>query len=123
MKFLHLIFQIFDVFSKARGIKQNEDTRKKSVIFGITSIVYLILAVACAFGGAFLFTVTDNLLVIFIIIVAVSLLIFSVIFLLGALLRLIAQFMINRNAMSWIALAVFIAAIAGTAFVIAHFLG
>ena len=123
MRLFKFIGDIFNVFSKARDIRQNEDTRKKSVVLGLTSIIYSLISVALVFGGAFLFTLTDNLLAIFIIIIAIILLVGAVVTFLGALLRVIAQFTVNRNAMSWIALIIFIAAIVASVLIVMNFLG
>ena len=124
MKLIHLIGDIFNVAAKASEIRRDEVKRPKSVIFGITSIIYSLLAVAFAIGGAFVFSIsTDSLLAIFLIVIGAVLMVGAVVTLIGALVRVIAQLRINRRAIGWIALIVLIAAVAGSVVGIAYIFG
>lgn len=115
MKFFRLIGDIFNVSSAANGIKNDGEKRSKSVRFAVSSIVYSLIAVASAVGGALLMTAADeSLLFIFLIIIGVVLLAGALTLLIGALVRVIAQLGINRRPLGWVALAVFLLAAAGS---------
>lgn len=120
----NLIYDFFNVISEAHSIKQDEIKRKKSVRFAVISIIFSLMMIACAAGGAFIFTISDSsLLVIFLIVIAVGLLGGAVMCFLGALLRAIAQLIINRKAISWIALVVLIISVAVSAVIVIKLLG
>lgn len=123
MKFFKFIANIFNVSDKAKKIRENKDTRGKSVRFALLSIAYSVLAFAAAFAGAILIGSEKNLLTILIIIIGVALLLGALTTFIAALVRVIAQFTINRNAMSWIALIIFIVAAASSVFVVLHYVG
>ena len=124
MKRFRLISQIFDVFSTAKQIREDEEVRSRSVKFAVSSIIYSLLMVACAAGGAFLLTLRDSgLLYIFIIVIALTLLSGAGIQFIAALLRVIMQITINRKFMTWVALAVFILSVAATAIAVIYILG
>ena len=70
MHFFKLILEIFNVFSDAKRIRDDEEKRQKSVRFALISIIYSLLMIACAFGGSYLLTADLGfwaLLIIFII--------------------------------------------------------
>lgn len=119
MNNFHLLSEFFNVAFRAKAIKQDEERRRKSVGFAVTAILFSITAVALAAGGAFLWSLIDSgnkdalLLLVFTVAGLAVCIIGAFVMLLGALLRVIAQLSLNRKAIGWIALAVFLAAIAG----------
>ncbi|MDE6585790.1 MAG: hypothetical protein K2K80_03820 [Clostridia bacterium] len=124
MKFFHLIGDIFNVTAKASEIRHDEVKRPKSMVFGVTSIIYSVLSVVLAIGGAALLSVaTDSLLAIFIIVIGAVLMGGAVATFIGALVRVIAQLSINRRAIGWIALIVFLGIIAAIIVGIVYVLG
>ena len=125
MKLLKFILQIFDVFSDAARIRQDEERRQKSVKFAVTAIAYSITLLVMVCLGAFIFSLSDasGLLVIFVLIIGIAFIIGGLLSFIGALLRVIAQFTINRRAMSWIALIVFILSLVASVIVTLYILG
>ena len=127
MKLFKLIGDIFDVSYKAREIRQDAEKRKKSARFAVSSIVFSLLAFLFTLGGAFLVgflsTTEGMILSLFVIIFIAVLFIGAIIYFIGALVRVIAQFTINRSAKSWIALVVFIAAIIASVIALFKFMG
>ena len=124
MNFLRLIFGIFDVFSKAHSIKEDEVARNRSVHFAVTGIVYSLLTVVFALVGSYLITLSEaGLLYIFLLVIGVVLLVGVLVSFIGALMRVIAQLTINRKPMSWIALAVLILSVIACIIIFVKILG
>lgn len=113
MKLIRFLFDIFDVFSKASEIRRDEERRERSVRFAVSSIVYSVIAVAAVLFGLFLMSVREEsgILVIFLIAIAATFFAGGLVTFIGALLRVIAQFTINRKPMTWIALVVLLLAV------------
>ena len=116
----NFIFDLVNVFSEARQIKrQDEESRRKSVRFGILSIIFSIVAVPLSAGAAFLISLMtggNSAAVLLFIFTIAGILVCAggaILMLLNGLIRLIAQLTINRNAAGWIALVVFILSVAG----------
>lgn len=109
------ITSLFDPFVTASRIKQDPDLRQRSVRLGVMSIVYSLLAAAFAVGGLFVCKFAmdggGGLLFIFVLIIGIALMIAALMTYVGGLLRLIAQFSVNRRAVGWIALVVLLAVI------------
>lgn len=101
--------------------QQDEESRNKSVRFGIGAIICSIVAVGLAALAALLlslFTGGDKAAVLLFIFTIGGILLCgggALLLLLNALIRVIAQMSINRNAVSWISLTVFILCVAGCA--------
>lgn len=112
------LYDFFSVSAQASRIKQNEEKRAKSVRFGITSILFSIVAVAFSVGGALLLKLllegNEDALVLFIFTIAGLAVCFggTLSALVGSLMRVIAQLSINRKAIGWVALALLISAVA-----------
>lgn len=100
------LMDVLFVFSKAENIRKDPEKREKSVRFAVECIIVSVFMAVCLAAGGYLLT-TDSLLII----VGILLLVFAASMFILALVRLIAQFTINRHAMTWVALAVFLAAI------------
>lgn len=118
MKIFHFITDIFNVSVKANRIKNDEVLRQKSARFAVTASIYSIVAVVFAVGGALLFSAfssQDGLAVIAAYVFAGVFVLVAAASLVGAIVRLIAQFTINRSVYSWLALILFLAAIAAIA--------
>ena len=119
MKLLELIFNIALIFDKARRIKQDPEARAKSAQLGVSSIIFSVATAVCFIIGALILKVViDTGSIIILILVGL----FGVAFIIGALFSLLhavisfaLQCSINRRPITWIALAVLIIAIAGTA--------
>lgn len=123
MKLIRFIFDIFNVFTKASELRRDEEIRSKTVGFAISSIVYSLIAVGAVLIGALSFSIWEasGILMIFVIVITIALFAGGVVTFIGALLRLIAQFTLNRKPMTWIALVVFILAIIAAVLIISHF--
>ena len=121
----NLIFDFFNVISKAHEIKNDGERREKSVHFGVTGIVFSVFALLFGIGGAFLLSLLSSgdsdavLLLIFTIAGVAVGLGGAVVLFLGALLRVIAQLTINRKPIGWVALALFVACLVAAVVVIA----
>lgn len=105
--------------AKSEKIKSG-DRRDKSGYFAIRSILLSIFSCLAAVAGKILFGHTDSLLGIFIWVVIVGLFLCAVILAVWALINLVFQFGINRNGWSWIALILFIASLAASAFLVIY---
>lgn len=101
------LWDILFVFSKAERIKNDEEKRPKSVRFAVETIILSAFMAAFLCVGGFLMTVDS----VGLFILGILLLICGLSMFILALVRLIAQFTINRHPMTWVALAVFLAAI------------
>lgn len=100
------IWDILFVSTKADEIKRDPERREKSVRFAVESIIMSVFMAVCLGAGGFLLT-SGSLLII----VGILLLIFALSMFVMSLVRLIAQFTINRHAMTWVALAIFLTAV------------
>lgn len=110
MKFFR---EIFFVFTEAASIKADESKRSKSIKFGVSSIVCSIIAVVFAFlFGLLLENLSSDLVVLLQVVLAFSIALCVAGLLIASLVRVIAQLIINRKALSWIALVFFLAAAA-----------
>ena len=125
MKLLRLIGAIFDVFSDAARIRRDEERRERSVKFAVSAIAYSIAQFVIVLLGAFILSFSDQsgLLIIFVFIIGITFIIGGLLSFIGALLRVIAQFTINRRAMSWIALIVFILSLVASVIVTLYIFG
>lgn len=95
------------VFSKAERIRKDPEKREKSVRFAVEAlIVSVFMAILLCAGVILMFRDSVGLLILGIVLVIIGLSLFVL-----ALVRVIAQFTINRHAMTWVALAAFLAAI------------
>lgn len=113
----------------ARRIKEDPELRPRSVRLGVMSIVFSVFTFIFAVGGAWLFNFgmnfmqSDSVLIgIFLLVLGLGVLIIgSLNMLIQALLRMIAQFTVNKRAVGWIALVMFVAVIVLAIVFIAHF--
>lgn len=113
MKIVNVFFDFFNVFTKAKQIRQDGERRGKSVRFAISSIVYSLIAVAFVLLGSFLTSVREEsgILVIFVLVFIIGLFAGAIVSFIGALMRVIAQFTLNIKPMTWIALIVLLLAV------------
>lgn len=112
--FATFIYDFLTVTDKSRAIKADEEKRAKFSGFGITSIIFSVLVTLSVLGAVLLFKLLDTdaaLLFIFIIVGIAACLGGALMFLVCSLTRVIAQFTINRKPISFIALAILIAAV------------
>lgn len=121
MKFLNFFTEIFNVAYKARAIREDEVKRQKSVHFAVTSMIFAAVAIAFACLGGFLLAF-ENTLYILTLVVGIGCLAVTVVMLVGALVRVIAQFSINKKAASWVALVFLLAAVAACVVALVLFL-
>ncbi|MDE6441448.1 MAG: hypothetical protein K2L12_01680 [Clostridia bacterium] len=123
MKIVNFIFDIFNVFTKAKQIRQDGERREKSVMFAISSIVYSLIAVAAVLLGSFLMSVQDGagILIIFVVVIVIGFFAGAIVTFIGALLRVIAQFTLNLKPMTWIALVVLLLAALVSVIIILNF--
>lgn len=100
------LWDVLFVFSKAERIRNDEEKREKSVRFAVESIIMSVFMAALLGVGAFLLSLDGFTVIIGIIVIICALSLFVT-----SLVRVIAQFTINRRPITWVALAVFLAAI------------
>ena len=115
MKIFRFVHDIFSVSARADRIKSDETLRRKSARFAVTCIIYSLFTAAFAGVAAWLFKTyikTEELSDIIAIVFAAILALCAASCLIGAVVRLVAQFTINRSVWTWIAFAVFLAAAA-----------
>ena len=128
MAIYHIFSQIFSVSNRTREIKQDPERRAKSVYFGVTSIIFMVLSIACAVGAVFLLSLLlggnkDAILLLLFTVAGVAACMGGTLtFFVSALIRVIAQLSINRKAIGWIALALFIAGIVAVVIIAVKFL-
>ena len=114
MKFFRFFSDVFNVFTKARQIRESGNAKEKSVRFALSAIIYSAVMLVTALGGAYLLSVYDNsVLFLFLLLIGVVLLVSAAVTFTAALLRVIVQFTLNKGVMSWIALAVLAGTTAG----------
>lgn len=130
MSKLRIITNFIEPFFKASEIKKDPEKAKKCVRLGVMSIIFSLVAVVIAFGGALLlkfsmdFTSTQSVILgIFLLIISIAFLFGSLLFVGYGLVYMIAQLTVNRKAIGWIALVVLIASTAGAAVIILVTLG
>lgn len=115
-----LINMLLRGINRYHKIKNNPEKREVSVSFGVHSIVFSVIAVLCASLGLIMgsdFGVTNGLGAFFVLIFSVAIAyIGPILFLFYSFLYMIWQFSINKRAIGWFALAVFILGVAGSAF-------
>lgn len=105
------LMDVLFVFSKAADIKKNPEKREKSVRFAVEAIIISVfMAAFVCVGGILMASDSAGLFIVGILLAICGLSLFVL-----ALVRLIAQFTINRHAMTWVALAVFLTTIIGPA--------
>ena len=120
----NFIHDLFSVSVKADRIRGDEERRQKTVWFAVTAIIYSLIAVALCAGGAFLLSLIINqdesalLLIIFTVVGLAACFIGALTCFIGSIVRVVAQFSLNRKAMTWIALAVLIASLLAAIIVI-----
>lgn len=101
------------MFDTAERIR-NSTQRETSARFAITSLIFSAIAVASGICGGLLVTVAnESILVIFAIVLGIGLLAVAIVSYTGALVRVIAQFTINKHPISWVALVFFLLCLAG----------
>ena len=124
-----VIHDIFNVSVKADRIRSDGERRIKSVGFAVSAIIYALIAVALCAGGLLLLSLLINknesalLLLIFTAAGLAVCFVGALTLFVGSLVRVIAQFSLNRRAMSWIALAVFVAALTASLIIIVKLSG
>lgn len=115
------IYDFLTVANKARRIKADEEKRARFAGFGITSIAFSVLMPLFVLGAIFLFRLLDTdaaLMFLFIIVGIVACLGGALMSFVCSLMRVIAQFSVNRRPVSFVALAFLIAAAAATVLII-----
>ncbi|MDE6655954.1 MAG: hypothetical protein K2J85_03080 [Anaeroplasmataceae bacterium] len=121
---LNFLFHVSKMRDHAKRIKEDEEKRKKSIYFGVISIVYSLLSFGFCFAGAWLFeNLLDSLLVIFIIIIGIGFMIGGLAMFVWSIVAWILQLSINRRFIGWLALVVFIAGIVGSVILVVGQLG
>ena len=125
---LQFFGKLVDDRIKFQNIKSDEETRKTSKTFGWTAIIHSVVFALLAAAGVFLLTTgLDSrgslgfILGIVAIILGVAFLVVSLEFFVFALSHTIKQLVLNRRAISWVALAVFIICAGVAAFSILAF--
>ncbi|MDE6505474.1 MAG: hypothetical protein K2L42_06370 [Clostridia bacterium] len=125
MNFLNFVRTMDVLRTRSQRIKQDEEKRKRSFSFAMMSMICALIAVGLAAGGGFLLSaVTENVvLTILFIGFAAVILIGAFVALFWSLVGLVFQLKMNKSAWSWIALALFIASVAGSVIIEIYFVG
>lgn len=109
----HFVSTISRVCDTVAQTKQSPD-RNRFFRYSVFSVIYSLLAGASAVGAVFLFTLMEGVVLSVLFgLLGAALILGSLVFLLYSLVYMVSQFRINRKAMSWIALIVFLAVVAG----------
>lgn len=116
-----VLFKLFDNFIEARDqynkIKANEESKKVSTLLGKKSITNSIIALVLFAGGIALtlwgWSIMQNqslagVFGIILLIIGIVLLIYPILFMIISLNYLIKQLCLNKRAVGWIALAIFV---------------
>ena len=120
----NFLFHVSKMRDKAKRIKEDEEKRQTSIRFGITSILYSLVATGLCFLGAWLFiSFMDSGLVLFTIILGIGLMLSGVVLFFWALVAMILQFTINKKWIGWLALLIFIAGIVASVILVLVQLG
>jgi hypothetical protein len=113
--FIHdLIHRLIKNFLSFGTIKNDPTRRAKSILFGVNSIIYSMLSVACASLSFLIGNINaENALISFLLLIflVVAAYIAPIIFIIYSLLDLIMQLILNKKAIGWIALALFLIAL------------
>ena len=119
MKFFEFLFNIGILFSRAKSIKNDPEARAKSAQFGVTSIIYSVIAAVFFALGVFLISlVLKNDSVIILILCGLfgaASVLGSLLTLLHGVIRFALQASINKTAITWVALVVLIIAMGAMA--------
>ena len=119
IKLINFLFNLSLLFGRAREIRNDPESRAKSAQFGVSSIVYSIMAAVFFVVGVFLINLAfeSGSIVILVLcgLFGLAFAISALVSLLHAIVRFALQASINRRPITWIALAVLIISLAGAA--------
>ncbi len=122
------LFNMAEAATEAAAARKDPEKRRRYRRSGYYAIVYSVLAALCAPALLLVFVLNDVgawviLLALFVFPFALGFGAFgTLLMLLNAAVNAVVQLTVNRSALSWIALAVFLAAVAGIAVFLAFFL-
>lgn len=117
MKFFNFIFNLSILSARAKNIKNDPEARAKSAQFGVSSIIYSVISAVFFVLGAFLINLVlqnDSIVILVLCgLFGAACMLGSLVTLFHAVFRFALQVSINRSPVTWVALAVLIAALIG----------